>query len=82
MHRTTCTECGGALEVGFTADRGGSHEPRVSYWVQGEPEELRVLGMATDTINVHHRPRFDIVTYRCRACGLLLSYAPADRPHS
>jgi len=78
MNRTDCTDCGGVLERGFIPDRGDHDAFTLPYWVQGEPEEQRFLGMSAG-LRVKGRPSFHVVSYRCRSCGLLKLYAPKDR---
>jgi hypothetical protein len=78
MNRTDCADCGGLLEAGYIADRSDSNVIAIPYWVQGEPEEQRFLGLSAG-MKVKDRPRYDVVTYRCRSCGLLKAYAPTDR---
>jgi len=81
MNRTDCADCGGHLEAGYIADHSDAHVVTVPTWIQGEPEQSRFLGLPAG-ITVKDRPRYSVVTYRCRACGLLKSYAPTDRPVS
>jgi RNase P subunit RPR2 len=80
MPNTTCAECGGTMRLGYTADRGGgSAVGGTVFWVEGEPEKLKVLGLAAG-LDTRDRARYDTVTYRCERCGLLKSYArPEDR---
>jgi hypothetical protein len=81
MNRKECAECGGVLEIGFIADRGDHNAVDIPYWVQGEPEQSRFLGMNAG-LKMKDRARIDVVTYRCRGCGLLKSYAPSERQRS
>jgi hypothetical protein len=78
MNRTDCAECGGTMEAGYIADNLDHTTVLVPFWVQGEPEMSRFLGLSAG-LKVKDRPRYHVVTYRCRLCGLLKSYAPADR---
>ena len=53
--------------------------PTQGFWVEGEPEITKFLGMNAG-LNVRDRARYDVVTLRCERCGLLRSYArPEDR---
>jgi hypothetical protein len=77
--QTFCSECGGTMQMGYTADRADYSATTQSFWVEGEPQMARFLGMDAG-LTVKDRPRYDIVTLRCERCGLLKSYArPEDR---
>jgi hypothetical protein len=79
MPSTTCADCGGALQLGYMVDRGDYSVPTQAFWVEGEPEMGKFLGMDAG-LKVKDRARYDTVTYRCERCGLLKSYArPEDR---
>ncbi|HLM66815.1 MAG TPA: hypothetical protein VK358_04765 [Longimicrobium sp.] len=79
MQTKPCAECGGTMQMGYTADRGGGAAAAQAFWVEGEPEHAKFLGMNAG-LNVRDRARYDIVTLRCEQCGLLRSYArPEDR---
>jgi hypothetical protein len=78
MNRSSCTDCGGTLEVGYIADRGDYNALSVPLWVAGEPEASRFLGLSAG-LKVKDRPQYEVLTYRCRLCGLLKAYAPASR---
>jgi hypothetical protein len=64
MATTTCAECGGAMQIGYTADRGDYSVTAQGFWVAGEPEMGRFLGMDAG-LKIKDRARYDIVTYRC-----------------
>jgi RNase P subunit RPR2 len=77
--QTTCAECGGTMQMGYTADRGDHSVASQAFWVEGEPEMTKFLGLPAG-LNVKNRARYDVVTLRCERCGLLKSYArPEDR---
>ena len=77
--QTTCTECDGTMQMGYIVDRGDYSVAAQSYWVEGEPEMAKFLGMNAG-LKTTDRPRYDVITLRCERCGLLKSYArPEDR---
>jgi ssDNA-binding Zn-finger/Zn-ribbon topoisomerase 1 len=79
MPNTTCPDCGGTMQLGYTADRGDYSVAAQGFWVEGAPEMSKFLGMDAG-LKIKDRARYDIVTYRCERCGLLKSYArPEDR---
>jgi len=60
-HRSlSCPRCSGSMEPGYTLDEGYGTRT-VAKWVAGEPERSKA--------------QHDVVTYRCRRCGYLESYA-------
>ena len=69
-HRSlSCPRCSGQMEAGFTVDEG--HGTRsVPKWVEGEPVKSIWTGL-----RLRGREKFEVVTYRCRRCGYLESYA-------
>ncbi len=68
--RDTCPKCTGATEPGFIVDSGLLGAPSQSKWVQGEPKHSwQVPGVAMFS------NRITVITYRCRECGFLESYA-------
>ena len=77
--QTTCTDCGGAMQMGYTVDRADHSVSMQGFWVEGEPEMAKFLGMNAG-LKTRDRARYDIITLRCDRCGLLKSYArPEDR---
>jgi hypothetical protein len=77
--QTFCGECGGTMQMGYIADRGDSSVSMQSFWVEGEPDMAKFLGMNAG-LKIKDRARYDIVTLRCERCGMLRSYArPEDR---
>jgi hypothetical protein len=79
MTPKACADCGGALRVGYIADRADYSVMAQAFWVEGEPETAKFLGMSAG-LDVRDRARYDVVTLRCERCGLLKSYArPEDR---
>lgn len=75
--QTVCGECGGTMRTGYIADRADYSVTAQSYWVEGEPEVTRFLGLNAG-LNVKDRALYNIVTLRCEKCGLLKSYARPD----
>ena len=79
MQARACAECGGTMQMGYVVDRGHQSVAAQAFWVEGEPQVSKFLGMNSG-LNVKDRARYDIVTLRCEQCGLLRSYArPEDR---
>ncbi len=79
MATQTCADCGGAMQRGYLGDRGHGNVAGTAFWVEGEPETARFLGMPAG-LKVTDRARYDVSTWRCERCGLLKSYArPEDR---
>jgi hypothetical protein len=67
------------MQMGYTVDRAHGGATTQSFWVEGEPQMAKFLGMNAG-LTVKDRARYDIVTLRCEQCGLLRSYArPEDR---
>jgi hypothetical protein len=61
--------CGGSMEPGYIVDEG--HGTRtVAKWIAGEPVRSIWTGLKT-----RGKDKLDVVTYRCRRCGYLESYA-------
>jgi hypothetical protein len=60
------------MERGFTVDRGHLHAPTPGAWASGEPTT------PFWRFGAPHRGErvLEVVSYRCRGCGLLESYAP------
>ena len=73
MAATTCPDCGGTMQMGYTADRGDSGVPWQAFWVEGEPQRTRSSGL-----DMRDRALIAIITLRCERCGLLKSYARQD----
>lgn len=67
-----CLRCEGELEVGFMIDKGDSDLTRQALWASGEPStsfwRLSAVQSGARTLPV--------VTYRCKRCGRLESFAP------
>lgn len=69
-----CPKCAGAMEEGFTVDRGNA--VFVANWQPGRPEPEHFLGMNMGSPVAKRNQWRPIVTYRCTQCGFLESYAP------
>lgn len=70
MARTpSCPKCQSAMVEGFILDNthGGS---RVGSWVEGQPEKS-----IFNNVKLRGRKPVEVVTWRCRSCGFLESYA-------
>ena len=73
-----CPACRTAMERGYLFDRTQHSSGRQAEWVQGEPEKSFWVGLKTKG-----RAVIPIVSYRCRSCGMLASFATgAKRPGS
>jgi uncharacterized Zn finger protein len=64
-----CPRCSGSVEVGFVVDEGYGTRT-VAKWVAGEPERSMWTGL-----KLRGKAKQDVVTYRCKRCGYLESYA-------
>ena len=64
-----CPRCSGSMEVGFVVDEGYGTRT-VAKWVAGEPEKSMWTGL-----KLRGKAKQDVVTYRCKRCGYLESYA-------
>ena len=64
-----CPRCSGSMEVGFVVDEGYGTR-MVAKWVAGEPERSMWTGL-----KLRGKAKQDVVTYRCKRCGYLESYA-------
>lgn len=74
-----CLRCDGALDAGYLLDRDGGSRTRQARWAAGAPDNSvgsglwnrgTVQNIATDT--------FVVVTWRCRECGRLESFAQPE----
>lgn len=66
-----CSRCGGAMEEGFLLDSTGEFGAQVqSRWLEGKPERAHWTGLKT-----RGRQELTVMTYRCKTCGFLESYA-------
>ena len=64
-----CPRCSGSMEVGFVVDEGYGTRT-VAKWVAGEPERSMWTGL-----KLRGKAKQDVVSYRCKRCGYLESYA-------
>lgn len=58
------------MEPGYVIDEGYGTRT-VANWVAGEPEKSIWTGL-----KLRGKARLKVVTWRCRRCGFLESYAP------
>lgn len=75
VRNLNCSRCGGMMQTGFIRDTSQNATVQ-SYWVEGEPQNTRFLGMDMGTLSLKNRTQLAVVTYRCTVCGYLESYAP------
>jgi hypothetical protein len=68
-----CIRCDGPLEKGFMIDKGDSDMTRQARWASGEPNTSFWKLSAVQSGNV----TLPVVTFRCRTCGRLESFAPS-----
>jgi len=69
-HRSlSCPRCSGSMESGYILDEGYGART-VAKWVAGEPERSIWTGL-----KLRGKQQHDVVTYRCKRCGCLESYA-------
>lgn len=71
--RPICAKCGLLMVQGLTCNDagGGSRVEGVAVWLEGEVKR-RWLGL----LRFPKGRRYEVVTFRCRGCGLLESYTP------
>ena len=65
----TCPRCAGTMEPGYVIDEGYGTRT-VANWVAGEPEKSIWTGL-----KLRGKQKHPVITYRCRRCGCLESYA-------
>ena len=69
-HRSlSCPRCSGSMESGYILDEGYGTRT-VAKWVAGEAVRSIWTGL-----KLRGKTRRDVVTYRCKRCGYLESYA-------
>ena len=65
-----CAKCGGAMEEGFIVD--DTYGGRVqSQWAEGKPQRSIWTGL-----KIAKESKHPVMTYRCKKCGYLESFAP------
>ena len=70
LHRSlSCPRCSESMESGYILDEGYGTRT-VAKWVAGEPERSIWRGL-----KLRGKAPHDVVTYRCKGCGYLESYA-------
>lgn len=72
--KQTCPECRGRMDVGFVPEYTRNRVMR-SFWIEGELERSFWTG-----IHLKGKDIRKVVTWRCRQCGLLRSYAEERIP--
>lgn len=77
--RPTCGKCGGEMQPGFLMDL--FHKNLVDEsaeqirWVAGDADDRTFWGRS---VKLRGKERRKVLTYCCRQCGLLESYAPPE----
>jgi hypothetical protein len=61
------------MDSGFIVDKADGSMPSIGSWFSGVPEKAWWGGLKTKG-----RERREMVTWRCRRCGYLESYAGAN----
>lgn len=69
MDSPKCAACGIPMEHGFLLDNTYGGVETVE-WAEGEPKRSFWTGL-----DLRHRQRLAVTTFRCPSCGLLASYA-------
>ena len=69
--RPKCLKCGNDTESGFILDRGDLNLAFQMQWIEG----LKMEQSWTGGIKTGGRAIYAVVTYRCKECGFLESYA-------
>jgi hypothetical protein len=64
-----CLRCSGSMESGYILDEGYGTRT-VGQWIAGEPERSMWNGL-----KLRGKAKQNVVTYRCKRCGYLESYA-------
>ncbi len=67
----TCPRCKGQMEIGYSPDAAYAAHSVIHCWLPGAPEPA----MRQELKGAH-----PIVTYRCKDCGVLESYAHPPKP--
>ncbi len=70
-----CLRCRVEMKSGLLLDRGHHNSQNQAEWVEGEPEQRKLLGFPVGLKTANHEI-LKIVAYRCPRCGMLESYAP------
>ena len=73
----TCGKCGGEMQPGFLMDMFHKNLENVEQlrWVAGDADERTFWGRS---VKVSGKERRKVLTYCCRQCGFLESYAPPE----
>jgi hypothetical protein len=69
MATLECPKCSDRMDEGYLLDHT-QHALGVSTWVSGRPEKSFWTGL-----RLKGRDTIPVLTYRCRRCGFLESYA-------
>lgn len=69
-----CIRCDGELERGFMLDKGESDITSQATWASGEPDNsfFRLSAARSGSMTL------PVVTYRCKSCGRLESFASGE----
>lgn len=78
----TCIRCDGELERGYILDRDGSNVTRQARWSVGEPDASFRTALWQRSAVQSIPETLAVITYRCRSCGRLESYAHAAAPQA
>jgi DNA-directed RNA polymerase subunit RPC12/RpoP len=65
-----CSKCNSDMEEGFVLEKGDAGTLSSETWVAGKPD-----GSFFSGVSLRGKVVYDIVAFRCIACGYLESYA-------
>jgi hypothetical protein len=65
-----CSKCNSEMEEGFLLEKGDGPLLSPETWVAGKPTESFISGL-----NLKNKVIYEVVTFRCKTCGYLESYA-------
>jgi len=65
-----CSQCRSDMEEGFLLEKGDSALLSSETWVEGKPVKSLFSGLS-----LKGKAVYEVVTFRCIACGYLDSYA-------
>ena len=70
MDTLMCPKCGGEMDEGFRIDKGHAGCVMPEQWMPGAPQTSFWLGTKADPAKLRK-----VMTFCCRECGFLESYA-------
>ncbi len=70
-----CRRCDTPMHIGFVADNADSGYLLQAKWVEGLPENSKLFGMNTGTLQVKGRLTLPLLAYRCPVCSCVEFFA-------